>query len=89
MEYLTEEKGKENPQDDEERRVLMTNVQQARDLPGDSEARQETLGDTSSKDKTKKRGRMSNGFKQTERGDLHHFEGCGTIYDKYIGKEVN
>lgn len=63
MEYLIEEKGKENFQDDDERRVLMINVQQVRDLLGDSEIGQEILGDIFLKDKIKKSGRMFNGFK--------------------------
>lgn len=32
---------------------------------------------------------MFNGFKQIEKGNLHHFEGHGMIYDKHIEKEIN
>lgn len=32
---------------------------------------------------------MYNAFKQIDRGDLHHFEGCGMICDNYVKKEIN
>lgn len=56
-------------------------------VPGNTEAGQVTLGEPSSKEEGGRGSdRMPDGFKCIKREDLHCWEGCGMIYDKYILK---